>query len=177
MSENINDINVGFGWESIFSGYSVYDFLKDSIFPSLISLGLSMAIYCICSSTLIILQTAVDISLSILPSILGLVVAGYVILISFYWSNIASKIKEKKGGLNLLINLNSTFAATVIFLIGSLVFSIVIKMIISLNILCNYADAINGVGLFSLLYFVFFALFALKDVIVNLYNVGQSSLK
>ncbi|MFG5859277.1 hypothetical protein LDB17_13850 [Dysgonomonas sp. Shenzhen-Wh21] len=166
-----------FGFNAIFKGYTLYDFICDALFPAILGIALIITCTVTKADSLNIILTTTDLSINILPAILGLIVAGYTILVSFYWSDTAVKVKSLNKGSALLKSMNSDFALVILFIILSLLYSIVLKIIISLEISFVYHDIVNYASLFALLFLLFFSLKILKDVVVDTYNIGQLSIK
>lgn len=168
-----------FGLKAIFQNYTLIDFGKDSVIPLVITIIISLLFFCGESSSYTVLNSIVEMTISILPCILGLVVAGYTILISFYWSDLAKKIKDKDevNGPKLLMSLNSSFAAVILFITIALLYTIIIKVVSSFGITCIHSDIINMIVLAVLLYLDFFSFFALKDSVIDLFNIGSLSTK
>lgn len=168
-----------FGLGAIFQNYTFKDFGKDSIIPLALTVIISLLFFCGESPSQTILGSIIDMTISILPCILGLVVAGYTILISFYWSDLAKKISDKDevNGPKLLMSLNSSFAAVILFITIALLYTIIIKVVSSFGITYIHHNIINMIALAILLYLDFFSFFALKDSVIDLFNIGSLSTK
>lgn len=169
--------NSDFGSKAILKKYTFCDLFKDSLCPAILS-GIFIVI-CIFfdAESLVILSKALNLSLDVLPAILGLIVAGYTILVSFYWSDTAEKVKELSKGPELLKALNADFALVIILIILSLVYAILGELIINLNIPFKSHNVINYIALSIILYLLFLSLKLLKDVVVDIFNIGQLSIK
>lgn len=166
-----------FGLKAIFKGYSVNDFLLDVIYPTALSIILLISCFIAKTESLNMVLVITDLSLNILPAILGLIVTGYTILVSFYWSETAVKVKSMNNGNALLKSMNGNFAFVILLIITSLGYSIVLKFLITLDISFVYYNIVNYVALFVLLFLLFFSLKILKDVVVDTYNIGHLSIK
>lgn len=171
MKEKLN-----FGWKGVFKEYTYCDFLNDSIVPFFASLIILSSTYYTKIPSLDILSSVTDMSLSILPSILALLVTGYAILISFYWSDKAKDILQKDGA-SLLSSLNSSFAMLILTIIISLFYCIVVKTISIFQISFCFGDWVNISVIFIQLYLIFFIFGTLKDAVIDIYNIGNLSIK
>ena len=176
-SDNNNIADSKFGLRGVFEGYTFCDFFKESLWPIILSVLITTGLTITDVSPILILNEIVNLAIDILPNLIGLFVAGYTIIISFYWSPIAIKINDMPNGPNLLLGLNSTFIIAILLLIVSLTFSILESIIISYQIESEYSEVINSLAFFITVYILTFSIKSLKDVVVNLYNMGLSSIK
>lgn len=165
-----------FGWDSVFKKYTFKDWFDDSVIPSDIAIILSIFFYVNDLDKFQILKEFLSLSLSLLPNMLVLLVAGYTILISFYWSETSKIIKRKsEQGKFLLNNLNSSFAAAIFFVAIFLIISLIIKSIILLEYISIIANEVNTITFGVMIYFNLFSIFVIKDAVIDIYNIGSLS--
>lgn len=136
-----------FGKFGIAKTYGWCDFFKDAIFPFVFSLVSCIVVACSCDEYKIIVDKVASLSVAILPSYIGLLVAAYTILLSMMTTDTAKKLSEietkKLNGKDLLRKMNSDFAVCV-YLAGTCLFlGFAISMFYPLNIEMACADAIN----------------------------------
>lgn len=174
---DFSDKHIGF-W-SIVKTYGWKTFIKDSIVPSILSLAVTIAAITYCDDSHALFDKVVNMCISILPSYLGLLVAAYTLLLTLLTTETVAKIKEivdDKNGLNgkdLIRTLNSDFAACVLITGFALLLSFLLSVISSLNIVFSYANVINYIGIFLIVFLLIFSIKVLVDLIEDLYNLGQ----
>ena len=170
-----------FGFWSIVKIYGWKTFIKDSIVPSVLSLFVTIAAVTYSDDSHALFDKVVNMCVSILPSYLGLLVAAYTLLLTLLTTETVAKIKEivdDKNGLNgkdLIRTLNSDFAACVLITGFALLLSFLLSVISSLNIVFSYANVINYIGIFLMVFSLIFSIKVLVDLIEDLYNIGQST--
>ena len=81
-----------FGWDSVFRSYTNYDLIKDSIFPVLAAVTITVISYLGEKDMLVELFKVITIGLSVVPVMLSILLAAYAILMSMYWSPICEKM-------------------------------------------------------------------------------------
>jgi hypothetical protein len=169
------DKSKNFGWRSVINYYTIDDLLTDSLIPVIISIIITGLTFFSDIDSFNILMHIVNISLDLLPNILVLLVAGYTILISFYWSGISRELNHSAEGKSLLNSLNASFAAAIFIVLTSLFLTLIVKLISALEFSCYFGSIINMITLFVLVFFLFFALMIIKDAVVDIYNIGKIS--
>lgn len=169
-----------FGWNAVFKSYTKKDLINDSVFPLIIASMVILIMNLVYNqNTLNILLELLSLILSFLPNMLVLLVAGYTILVSFYWSGIAEKIKKLKNGVKLLNDLNSSFAGALYMMIYALLISLIIKCfsLLGVCVISLYAEIINQICIFILVYFLIFSILRIKDAVIDIYNIAKTSTK
>lgn len=179
MADNNDTI---FGYKGIFRSYGWKDFFLDLWKPALFAvIGIGLCFISDMGSYEVVKKT-VGLGISIMPSYLGLLVAAYTLLISFFTSEEAKKImamenKEKEiSGKELIVNLNGNFAVCVIGGVFCLLTSFIVSYISSLGLTFEYADVINNIVLFVLLFLLSFSMTTLFGVIQDIFNLGQCTI-
>lgn len=168
-----------FGWKKAFSLYSWKYFVKASILPivfTLVSLIVSLfssneAIYYIALLT--------DIVLNISPGVIGFLLSGYAIIIGFSSNEVVRFMsnKSQKTDRTLYQKQNAVFAVSIFSLLIGLIFAIFTNFILKTEVNFFSFDVatkiFNSVVLFLLLFIVYFSVFSIKDLIINVFNFGQ----
>lgn len=164
------------GWKTVFRLYNGKDAFKDWIIPIFLSLITVVVVYIFTPDTYKVLTKIVDISLSILPAIVSLLLAAYAIVLTVFWSEYGKSIRRYENGRKLLMNLNSSFAAIILFMIVGLIISVLLQVIISIEII-SYSMSIfkiaNLTGIFLIVFILFLSIFSLKDITINIFGLGQ----
>jgi hypothetical protein len=116
-------------------------------------------------------------TLSILPDILALLLAEYAIVLTLFWSDYGKNIRKYSVGRQLLKNINSSYAATIRIMVIALLFSFVLDIIMDLEIEISdvLSKWINNMTLFIVTTLLIYSIWLLKDITINIYNLGQTS--
>ena len=114
------------------------------------------------------------------PSIVGFVLSGYALLIGFSNSELIQKLSKRKNENKpaLFQKINATFAMMLLMLVVTLLFSFVVSIVMEANVsgflfLSGYENIINTATLYIFLFIIFYSLFSLLDVVMNIFNFGQ----
>lgn len=164
------------GWNAVFRSYNGKDTLKDGLVSLILSLIIVAVIYLLSLDSYKILYKIVDISLNILPAIVSLLLAAYAIVLTLFWSDYGKKIRRFENGRKLLTNINSSFAAIIFFMIVGLLLGLMFQIIISMEIKLQsllIANIANLFGIFAMVFILFFSIYSLKDITVNIFGLGQ----
>lgn len=164
------------GWGAVFRSYGIKDGIKDTVIPFLISFVLILGNLIFCLDTLNVLKKIIDISLSVLPAIISLLLAAYAIVLTLFWSEYGKRIRQYKNGKSLLSSLNASFAAILLLMIIGLIICIVFQSIISFDIgiiSIDLANVVNIFALFLVLFVLCLSIYSLKDITINIFNLGQ----
>lgn len=173
------DKHIGF-W-SIVKTYGWKDFSKDSFLPAILALTVTLVAIIYCDDSYVLFDKIVSLCISILPSYLGLLVAAYTLLLTLLSTEAIAKLKDivddENGysGKDLIRTLNSDFAACVLITGFALFLSFLFSVICMLNIVFSYADIVNYLGIFLMLFLFFFSITILVSLIEDLYNLGQTT--
>ena len=182
MSNSVSD----FGWRAARKEYTYKSILCDSIIPAIISVSILCTVLYFKIDTYNALSSLLKLSISILPTMLSLLLAGYAILISVYCSGFSEKIKEldkKEGnqrGKRLMIGINSSFAIAILVMIMGVFSCFISSFICSLEIEAPvYLNCamINSSVLLVILFLSSFSIWVIKDITINIYNIGIACFK
>lgn len=165
--------DVSFGWRAVFRGYTLRDWMKDSILPSIAAIVVFSLVIFSDVDVFEILKVVVRYATEILSSLVGFVLAAYAILLSLMASDKMQKFLSSDSGNKLATQLNGSFAAILMFSVCGLTYFFAFEIIAELNFHCSCADLINYSALLIAVYVVFFIFYTLVNIIVDLYNCGQ----
>lgn len=130
------------------------------------------------SETLELLKVVSTSIFSIFPSLAGLSLAGYTIIVGgiqpLFLKRLAKHDNREKT--SLLENLNVTFAFALISAIIVLLLAFIVNLLCSVDFKINpkIAYGVNFFGLVLLVYFSLVCLRSLLAVIINVFNFGQA---
>lgn len=175
MQEKKNN-NELIGWKAVFHSYNIIDAFKDWLIPLILSLITIVFVYIFTPDTYKVLSEILEISLNILPAIVSLLLAAYAIVLTLFWSEYGKSIRRYENGRKLLMNLNSSFAAIILFMIVGLIISVLLQVIISLEIVSESMiiyNIANLIGIFIIVSILFLSIFSLKDITINIFGLGQ----
>lgn len=178
----VNTDNNIFGYEGIFRSYGWNDFFQDLWKPALIAI-IGVGLYLISDiKSYEVVKKTVGLGIAIMPSYLGLLVAAYTFLISFFTSEKAKNImtmENKENNINgkdLIVSLNGSFAICVLGGVLCLLASFVISYVSDLGLTCEYADTVNVIVVFVVLLLLSFSMITLFGVIQDIFNLGQVTI-
>lgn len=163
-----------FGWSCVFRYYTPKEFIIDSIFPIVFATILCLLGYNMKLDSLDILAKVLDLSISIVPAIIGLILASYTILLSFFVSNIMQDIVATEEGKTFLQSLNSGFASCLLMSTISILAAIIVSCIKELNIAVSFASVCNYVAIWMVTYLMCFSVTILFGIIIDIFNSGQT---
>lgn len=167
-----------FGWDSVFKSYTNCDLIKDSIFPALTAVSITVISYLGEKDMLVELFKVITIGLSVVPVMLSILLAAYAILMSMYWSPICEKMKYTAKGNKLLNGLNSSFAAAIRIICFGVLYLLIVNSIGVVNMPFNIIppNIINALLLTISLYFILFSIWIMKDIAISIYNFASFSV-
>jgi hypothetical protein len=176
----IKDINFWTvaGISGILDIYPFKKFLKGSIYPAILSLLVLAADMFLGKDPLQLIVVSTDIGLSILPSLLGFLLSAYVILFAIGNAEVVSILVNAKepNKASMFQTVSSVFAAGLLVMVISLIYFVIGKLVLTLDISLASKDfqlTINSLVLFLQFYLIFYTLLMVKDMIVNLFNLTQ----
>ncbi len=167
------------GWKKVYEIYPAKNFWK-GMWKPLILLFVSFIAFCFRGevSTLELIKQICSLITSGFPSIIGFILTGYALIIGFSGSDFLLKMVKSKADDNhsLFERVNATFAVLIGFLIVTYVLADLAAYILSLSIewpLDRGYETFNAAALFTLLFFFYYSIFALIDIVMNVFNLGQ----
>jgi hypothetical protein len=172
-----------FGIKAIIKLYSAKLLFKGAKLPLLMT-ALIVALFIIfgiVDKTTI--ESAVDLVLSIIPSLLGFVLSGYALLIGFGNIEIIAKKPKPKNGDNenkptLYQRVSTVFAVGLFMQIFLLVFAFGLKLILKLDLTCIFdnfciCNILNYIVFTLLVFGLLYVTVMIKDLVVNIFNFSQ----
>lgn len=169
------------GWNGVFSVYPLRKLWKGAIIPFLF-LVISIAVYFFGEnhSPIDLMNNLDDIIISGFPSIIGFVLTGYALIIGFSGTELVGKmacIEVDQEGHSYFEVVSSIFAVVLAVVVLTYIIACLVSYALELQILWpfdnNYADCFNTLCFFIFLFLFYYSIFALLDIIVNIFNIGQ----
>lgn len=126
------------------------------------------------------LEILTEIGLKVAPPLLGFTLSGYALIVGVNDATISERLKahKAKSGITMYQQLYTTFIAMLasisLLLIESVVLSYVIKAKLSIGC-TQVVDIINVTIFVAYVFTLFYALFAVKDLLSNLFSLGQTA--
>ena len=165
-----------FGWNSLFRYYGLKGFLRDITLPIIISITICVGTYLSSKDSLEILKTITGLANEIVPAMIGLVLAAYTILLTFFTGDSFKKATKTDDGKKFIKGINASFAACLTLLAISVIFSIVIAVCIECGYTSEIADFINICALFWVAFLLSYAITSIFGIIIDIYNSGQTTV-
>lgn len=97
-----------FGWNSLFRYYGFKGFLRDIAFPIIISIAICAGTYLSSRDSLEILKIVTGLANQIVPAIIGLVLAAYTLLLTFFTGDSFKKATETDNGRKFIKGINAS---------------------------------------------------------------------
>lgn len=168
-----------FGWAKVWDIYSWKKFKKGARKPAVLLIVSAMA-YLLkgnvseCELTSLLANMIV----TGFPSILGFVLTAYALIVGFSDSEFLLSMAKKQlsNGHTLFETVNATFAVVIGFLVTTYILSVAITLVLGLKIVWPFETGIhvfNSCVFFILLFFLYYSICALLDIVVNVFNLGQ----
>lgn len=169
--------------KGIFPKYIIRKFLCScSILISIvITFVLSFLImYFRIEDTFLLLEDIIDITLNLLPNLLGFCIGGYALIIGIGNIDALKKMSspiKKRDNLSFFQILSCIFAGSLVSQCITLLLSFIIKILLELKLpACSNQIAIivNSLTIISVLFFSVLSVVLLYYTVINLFNYGQS---
>lgn len=128
-----------------------------------------------------LLEIMTDMGLKIAPPLLGFTLSGYALVVGVNDVSISELLKTHKtqSGITMYQQLYTTFIAMLssifFLLLESVLLNYVIKSDIVVNVAWNIVDIINLAAFSIYVLTVFYAIFAIKYLLSNLFSLGQTA--
>lgn len=164
-----------FGWKSAFRSYTKRDLAKDSLFPVIIAILITLLSYFCGKNMVVELFKIVNVGLSVTPAMMSILLAAYAILMSMYWSPICEKMKHSEKGNKLLNEINSSFAIAIKVICLGVLYLLLISSIgiVNLPFEIMNPNIVNALLFAIALYFMLFSIWIIKDIALNIYNLAS----
>lgn len=156
------------------ASYSVMDFAKDAIFPLVTSLVLLGLCCYYVEDTYALVCKVVEISLTIIPAMIALMLTAYVFVMSFlFGKDTVSSIKNPQKGEELLYSINASFGISLLVNVSAVIIFFVIFIVAQIKITVEYADTINYIVLFVVSFLVLLSIVMQIGIVIDLFSCGQ----
>lgn len=205
-----NKARINIGWEGVFEVYPKYNIRNSFKIPLLLNTIILLCLYFSNIETKSIIDSVCNTIITICPTLLGLILTGYTLIIGFGASPLMEPLTRPKQSLetieclkkkdinncsecstaticnhnykfSLFQKLNATFAIVIGAISLTIGMGVFIKYISDLNLpfIFNsiFRDLFNGIILFILLLLLFYSIFSIKDIVSNIFNLGQFTQK
>lgn len=169
------------GWNGVFSVYPLRKLWKGAIIPFLF-LVISIAVYFMGEkhTPIDLMKKVADIITSGFPSIIGFVLTGYALIIGFSDTELVGKmacVEVDEKGHSYFEVVSSIFAMVLGVVVSTYIAACLVSYVLELQISWpfddNCADCFNTLCFFIFLFIFYYSIFALLDIIVNVFNIGQ----
>ena len=175
----MTDFYYELSWKAAFKAYSLKQFVKDSIIPSVLAIAflvLSFVQRELSLATMIVKVS--DMMIVLLPVFISILIAAFAIWISFFLSNTIDFIKKSEEGKGLLNELNASFLIEISFSIIGILFTISVLFIAGMGFFIDdkYALVVNTIVLFILLFICFAVIWWLIYIAKNLHNIAKFTI-
>lgn len=165
-----------FGWNSLFRYYGLKGLLRDITLPIIISTAICVGTYLSSRDSLDILKTVTGLANEIVPAMIGLVLAAYTVLLTFFTGDSFKKATSTDDGRKFIKGINAGFAACLTFLAVCIIFSIIIAVCIEWGYTSEIAEYINIGALFGVSFLLLYAVTSIFGIIIDIYNSGQTTV-
>ena len=172
MGEEINVKEI-FGIRGIVKRY-VKDLRNDFLIPFAIAMLMMAVAWLFDVNSPLFMAESLNAGLVVTPVLLSVLVAGYVLLLTIYFSGNIGAFKKSERGRDLLYQISSNYAFCIINAIIALVTTVFFSFLFHLNIQVSHPGFVNYPCTFVVYFFMFFTLKNMKDLVVALFNFGQS---
>lgn len=167
------DISEIFGWHSVVKRYAK-NWKWDVIIPLVITILLLALAFIIRVPSNTLVSESISVGLLVLPVFLSVLVAGYVLLLTIYFSGNIDTFLENDEGKDLLYRISANYAFCIVNAIIGLTLTIVVSFIFHLNIQITHPGCMNYFACGAIYVFILFTLKNLKDLVVALFDFGQT---
>ena len=170
-----------FGWSKAFEVYPLKSWRKSCVWPLVYTMTLLPIFYFSDESALFFIDEITTQVITIVPNILGFLLGGYALLMGFSSDNIIKIMsKSNNNKATLYQKQNAVFAIALFALFVGLIISLFVSLILKAKIRIPYSycqyfpiEMFNYVVLTLLCFILFYSIFAIKDMVINVFNFGQ----
>jgi hypothetical protein len=130
-----------------------------------------------------LVTSIIDATISVMPSLLGFLLGGYTILISFANSNLLKSLTSKPGNSSISVfqKVSCVFALTILVQSATLFLALIgrFSMLNAIKISSHNSSAINTIDCinyffsYALLMMLLYTIVAFKDILSNIFSLTQ----
>lgn len=169
----------GTGWGGVFSIYPIRKFGKGCILSGILLILSIVAFFFGKTDALPLIMKVSGFITTSFPSIIGFILTGYALLIGFsgteMFGNMARNIVDNDHSYFQIVN--AIFAVVLGIVICTYIIGCVVDIVVGMEIVWPFAFGnykyYNNIVLFVFLFIFYYSIFALVDIIVNVFNIGQ----
>jgi hypothetical protein len=172
MVNNTNFFEI-FGWNSVIRRYAK-EWKWDVALPLVVTVILLVSARFANVPSNWLVSESISVGLVVLPVFLSVLVAGYVLLLTIYFSGNIDVFLENDVGKDLLYRISANYAFCIVSAIIGLLLTITISFVFHLNIYVLYPGWINYPACGTIYVFILFTLKNLKDLVIALFDFGQT---
>ena len=165
-----------FGWKNMLCKYTFYEFAKDSSLPLIISVLLCVIAAVSSLDIYDQLLKLLQIGISIVPLMAAFILTAYTIILSFFMGDKCTEIKDASEGKKLIEELNSSFAVCLFASAASIIVLVIATCIANMEFSSVYSNWINYPTYFVVCYLIMFSVSVLVGIIIDIYNIGQTTI-
>lgn len=174
MENTVKNKNRGFGIKSMIASCSIKNLIEEVVFSGIVSWIMLKLVYAKTEDTYALVCKVVDVSLTIIPAMIALMLTAYVFVMSFlYGKSIVDAMKNPQRGESLLYKLNASFGISLLLNVSAVIVFFIIYCIAQVNISVEYADIINNIVLCGVTFVVVLSIIMQIGIIIDLFNCGQ----
>ena len=168
------------GLAGLISIYPMHNFWRSIKYPLLIDFCLLLIVLIFKADIYCQIKFLTETIMSVVPNVLGFILTGYTVIISVteskYLKLMVKPLPSKH--ITLYQTVNSTFAFVLITLCVTLLIGFISNYVVKADLkiidcLSGCVDIINSTFLFVLIFLFLYSIFAIKDVVINVFNFGQ----
>ncbi len=141
---------------------------------------LFLILYFRIEDTFVLLEDIIEITLNLLPNLLGFCIGGYALIIGMGNIEALKKMSspmKKRENLSFFQILSSIFAGSLVLQCITLLLSFIIQILLNLKLPAHsdqIAIIVNSLTIISVLFFSVLSVVLLYYTVINLFNYGQS---
>lgn len=121
-----------------------------------------------------LVSESINVGMVVLPVFLSVLVAGYVLLLTIFFSGNIDVFLENDAGKDLLYRISANYVFCIVNAISGLLLTIVVSFVFHLNIQVSYPGWINYPACGAIYIFILITLKNLKDLVIALFDFGQT---
>lgn len=168
--------NSGYSWQGLLRSFDRKSIRELLVIPGIISLAIALAAVFTTEKPVEVMSSIAGVIFSVLPSLSGLVLAGYAIFVGTVNPEKYEPIfRKRENGKSLFQTLNDNFAQILLIVLLTILISFIISTMIKLEVTTTpeLASIANFFATFILSLSLLISLRSLSWIIINLWNFGK----
>lgn len=169
------------GWKGLIRVYPLKTFLRSLWVPLFLTILVYLLYFLVDEDPYLIITKIIDIVFNLVPNLLGFILAGYAIIISFGNKSFLRLISDitYDNPISYFQEFSSIFSFCLISLAMTLVFSLGFYFLSipnnPFNIPSYYLNIINHFGLVVLLFLCIYSVLQIPTLVINVFTLSQVS--